>query len=1742
MGSITTSKNAVLSTAEGSVTITVNNETRNINVGETIPEGATLFFADDLPYVITFDDGSIDTNTANFFAETANEDAAALAEIEALQDLIASGEDPTEGLPDTAAGEPTGNQGSSGFVSVGRSGDETLAASGFDTTGFAAAPAALPQNDFIDTNDSPSVLVNDSNTIDEDGIARGNVLFNDTDTDTVLTVTSFEVNGTIFTAGTSVDLEGGVLVLNEDGSYSFTPNADWNGTVPVVTYTTNTGSTATLTITVTPVDDASILANDSNTVAEDTVASGNVLDNDDDVDNSLTVTSFEVAGTIYTAGTSAVLDGGTLVLNVDGSYSFTPNADWNGTVPVVTYTTNTGSTATLTIEVTPVDDASVLANDSNTVAEDTVASGNVLTNDSDIDNTLTVTSFEVAGTTYTAGTSVTLDGGVLVLNEDGSYSFTPNADWNGTVPVVTYTTNTGSTATLTITVTPVNDDFTDENEIRSIVEDSPEVTGNVIDGSSVDGPLTVVSFTVDGSATVHPADGSDVTIANVGSFTLNSNGTYSFTPVTNYNGAVPVITYVLTDGSGPTDTSTLTISVTPVNDNFTDADEVIAVLEDSGATTGTVLTGTSSVDGPVTVQSFSIAGMTGPFTLGQAVAIANVGSFTLNSNGTYSFTPVTNYNGAVPVITYVLTDGSGPTDTSTLTISVTPVNDESLIVSTTNATVSEEGLVNGLPDEDPTDLDDQNTTNATVAYGKINIQDVDGDALTVSLSGPNGFTSGGDTVAWIWDANSQTLTGYTGTLGASTFSAVMTIVLTAPAGGSSGDWNYTLTLLDVLDHPITTEEDTLAIELGVSVYDGTTTVNGNFTVKVEDDAPEIAQTTAEDVTTIDIPDSLVGIFDLTNKSGNHGSIDFDGFTITAKGFTSATNSSLIGANINGSSSGIGVNSVGSPYHNIANEVDFRKFADGSSASEEIVVTLDSDTVAYGVKIEFSKMFGGELESGVVEFWRDGQLISTQTFSSNASNGDYAANFQVLAGGFDTMVIRATDNGKSASHGDNSDMTIKSIEFIGTEAPVATAYATGTVLPEWGADGKGALAFLGSNESGLKTADGSAIIMTLNGNTLLGKTADGDLIFKLEFTPGTGRWEFFQYQDMQALSDGQIDFNVRATDGDGDNTDGIFSVRPLIDSTPPAIPVVEILDDINKNGLLTNDEINNDGVQIKVDVQHADLVVGGHITLEINNAGVTETFQLKLTPSGELVNLDGSTPNTSFSYSNGAITWTEITPDSGQSITVNATQTDLSNNTSISATDTAEVRITYEYVPGTHGNNNITGTEANDIIVSDQTGIQVVDGKNYNIAFIVDTSGSVGTGALNTMKTQLTTVFNTLKASAIGVHSGVVKILLVDFDTGLKFAISVNLADSNALTTLTTALNSMEAEGNTNYKAGFDAATNWFSSLSNGENLVYFITDGKPNRQVGETPAAFTLLDATSTVEAIGIGSGINYTTLAAYDSDHTPVTGVNADQLAAVILGTETQLIQGNDVVDGGVGNDIIFGDLTQFAGISGQGYSALKQYVAQQLNQDPNDVEISDIHNYITNNIHEFNIANINDGADILRGGNSNDILFGQGGIDLLIGGSGDDILIGGLGNDTLTGDAGRDTFVWSANETGKDHITDFHVAEDKLDLSDLLIGEENGNLTDFLSFSFDGTSTTITIDADGAVDGVQVSQVIVLDGVDLASIYGGSDAGTIINGLLNTHGALIVDTIASTVASSSEQFMMSMEGHNTKDGSYIP
>ena len=136
--------------------------------------------------------------------------------------------------------------------------------------------------------------------------------------------------------------------------------------------------------------DAPVATDDVFAVTEDTPVNGNVLANDSDVDgDTLTVTSYSVdtngdgVAETFAAGAPADIAGvGTLVLNSDGSFTFTPAANYNGTVPVVTYTVTDGNgasdTATLTLgsDIVDVNDAPVATDDTFAVTEDTPVNGN----------------------------------------------------------------------------------------------------------------------------------------------------------------------------------------------------------------------------------------------------------------------------------------------------------------------------------------------------------------------------------------------------------------------------------------------------------------------------------------------------------------------------------------------------------------------------------------------------------------------------------------------------------------------------------------------------------------------------------------------------------------------------------------------------------------------------------------------------------------------------------------------------------------------------------------------------------------------------------------------------------------------------------------------------------------------------------------------------------------------------------------------------------------------------------------------------------------------------------------------------------------------------------------------------------------------------------------------------------------------------------------------------------------------
>ncbi|MFP3542070.1 Ig-like domain-containing protein [Rhizobium sp. SIMBA_035] len=706
----------------------------------------------------------------------------------------------------------------------------------------------------------PPVASDDTATVAEDTTltvpAASGLFVNDTDIDGgALSVTQFEVAGIIFGPGTIATIPGvGNLTINADGSYVFTPVANYNGPVPPATYTVSDGNggtdTAVLRITVTPVNDAPVAADNSGTTPEDTVLTGEVLSNDSDIDgDTLSVAQFTVAGdpTVHAAGTTATITGiGDLTINADGSYTFVPAANYNGPVPIATYTASDGNggtdTATLTLNVTPVNDAPIPVDDTGTTPEDTTltvsAASGLLSNDTDAEgDALTIQGFSVAGISggFLAGATATIPGiGTLTINANGSYTFVPVANYNGPGPVATYRVTDGvltAEAVLSITVTPVNDPPIDGNETNAVTEDTtltvPAASGLLVNTTDIDGgaPL-VVDFTVAGEAGPF-AVGSGYLIAGVGTITINADGSYSFAPVADYTGAIPGVTYTVSDGAGGTDTSTLTLTMVPINDPPVAADDTGTTPEDT-TLNGNVLTNDTDIDGgSLSVTQFTIAGDATVHAAGTAATIVGVGALTINADGNYTFVPAANYNGPVPVATYTVSDGA-LTDTGTLTLDVTPINDPPVDGNETNSVT-------------------EDTTLTIPAAGGLlaNTTDIDGGTPSVSgftvagQSGPFAIGSG-YLIARVGTITINADGSYAFTPVADYTGAIPVITYTVSDGaGGTDSSTLTLTMVPVNDPPVdgdetnaVTEDTTLTVPAASGLLANTTDIDGGAPVVI----------------------------------------------------------------------------------------------------------------------------------------------------------------------------------------------------------------------------------------------------------------------------------------------------------------------------------------------------------------------------------------------------------------------------------------------------------------------------------------------------------------------------------------------------------------------------------------------------------------------------------------------------------------------------------------------------------------------------------------------------------------------------------------------------------------------------------------------------------------------------------------------------------------------------------------------
>jgi gliding motility-associated-like protein len=518
------------------------------------------------------------------------------------------------------------------------------------------------------------VAVNDFQDIDEDNIATGSVATNDSDPDNLPSELTYTQIGSV---------SAGVFVLKTNGTYTFTPNVNYNGIVSVNYNVCDPGglcSTATLTITVKSINDAPIGGVDVVTIPEDTPSTGTVITNDEDADNAKSTLTYKRIGTIVWNFT----------LNTQGTYSFVPPLNFNGII-AFTYEVcdpvGLCDTSSLIFIIEPVNDAPVAQDFNLNTTEDSPITGTLTSRVSDVDNSVTELTISLV--------DITPNSGSFTILPNNSYTFVPHPNFTGTATVryrVCDPLGLCDTGIIQITVTPVNDPPVAMDDVISVNED------NTLNS-------TVASNDIDVDNTPNTLTYSPLGTPTEGVFTMNPNGTFTFTPNTNFTGTVK-IDYRVCDSSGLCDTAVLTIVVKSVNDSPVVITSPISTQEDTEKDVCFPIVDVDSGD------TLNISVCKAPVNGSAMVRISN-------NQACLTYTPNLNFNGNDSICIKIC-DSSGGCTEKTIPITVTPVNDPPVVVVT------------------PITTNEDNTT--TVC---LDINDVDGgDTFTSSTcGGMNGQSS-----------------------------------------------------------------------------------------------------------------------------------------------------------------------------------------------------------------------------------------------------------------------------------------------------------------------------------------------------------------------------------------------------------------------------------------------------------------------------------------------------------------------------------------------------------------------------------------------------------------------------------------------------------------------------------------------------------------------------------------------------------------------------------------------------------------------------------------------------------------------------------------------------------------------------------------------------------------------------------------------------------------------------------------
>ncbi|WP_253254715.1 tandem-95 repeat protein, partial [Vibrio parahaemolyticus] len=679
--------NTAFSDVDGELTFSVSG---NSNIQVAIVNGIATFTptadwngSEALTFTATDPSGESVSQTVNFtVAPVADIVADSARVVEDTPTIIkVLGNDTFEG-DDKVVSLDTNNGPANGTVSVNPDGSVTYTPNdnyhGEDTFTYIVTSSGVPESAIVEVNVTPvndaPVAKDDTAITDEDTPVTIDVLSNDTDVDgDKLSIQS----------ATVPEAQGKVEIV--DGKLVFTPAENFNGDAEI-TYTVTDGQLtdeAKVTVTVNPVDDAPTIKVDAvESITEDAVSTDTI------------VATLEVADTDTPEDQLTV----SLENNSNGYFVLVGDEVKLTQAGVDAVNNDELNLKDLTISASVSDGVNPTANDSDSLivnrvndaptVENAIAD-QVLSEDFD---TYTIDLNEVfKDTDSSLEFSVSGNNSIQISIVSGVATITPTADWNGK-ETITFTAKDPSgesvSQTVNFTVTPVADIEADKT---TVVEDTPTII-KVLGNDTFEGKDKVVSLDAENG----PKNGTVI---------VNNDGTVTYTPDDNYVGK-DTFTYIVTSG-GVSESTTVEVNVTPVNDAPVAKDDIATTQEDTAVTID-VLSNDSDVDGDkLSIESASV-----PKEQGTVEVV----------NGKLVFTPAENFNGDAE-ITYTVTDGQ-LTDEAKVTVTVNPVNDAPTIKVDAVESITEDAV----------------STDTVVATLTVRDTDTPEDQLTISLeNNSNGY-------------------------------------------------------------------------------------------------------------------------------------------------------------------------------------------------------------------------------------------------------------------------------------------------------------------------------------------------------------------------------------------------------------------------------------------------------------------------------------------------------------------------------------------------------------------------------------------------------------------------------------------------------------------------------------------------------------------------------------------------------------------------------------------------------------------------------------------------------------------------------------------------------------------------------------------------------------------------------------------------------------------------------------------